>query len=353
MSRKKSRRKPVRKPAVKTPRKNLFERNKGKLLATVTALFLALVTTVFTSAGAQIYSALAGHFRQNNPRINVVPIPASNSSSSQSSPPFPSRSSSDPGKPSHTVGPVRGSTSSTIPVADPLKSRVQIMQQAAYSWVLPGVMTPAQEQSLGDETKAALQGSDPNNIPAVFRNWMYAQGGADGGASYMQVTVTASTTPIDITGVGADIVSRQAPFHGTSLVWPGQGEVQAVPISLDLDSSLPISSYFENHDYHLSPGETAVFDVMATTRTAAVAWRLILTTLFQGKQMTIDAGQIFHTTEIFAPKYNSNYQIVAAPGTYAADWQYDIQLNPNSQPAHWEQLYPRPNSPSPAPTSPV
>ncbi len=63
--------------------------------------------------------------------------------------------------------------------------------------------------------------------------------------------------------------------------------------------------------------------------------------------MAIDAGQIFYTTEIFAPKYNSNYQIVAAPGTYAADWQYDIQLTPNSQPAHWEELYPRPNSPWP------
>lgn len=129
----------------------------------------------------------------------------------------------------------------------------------------------------------------PGDADTCVGRYEWAQGlrGVDAGYSLVRILVAAQSVPVSILSFRVEIVQRAAPKPGTVAGCGGQGYEGPSSLRLidvNLDSSPPTSQSFAAGStkpdpefyFELSPGESEVFDVVATTLRYYCRWKAVL-----------------------------------------------------------------------------
>lgn len=169
----------------------------------------------------------------------------------------------------------------------------------------------------------------PGTLCSGFRPWALQQGGADAGATRLQVVVQGRTPgQLLVSNARAVVVTREAPMAGIDLRCPPAGQAELRALSIDLDQRDPRARYVsaENREFGftLGQGEIETFVVTATANQATYSWYLELTVVVGDESRTVrvdDAGQPFRTTtpvqgEPWEWDYESSWTRLTEGGTF-------------------------------------
>lgn len=164
-------------------------------------------------------------------------------------------------------------------------------------------------------------GSRPSTGPGPgctgFRPWAHEQGGADAGATRLQIVLQGRTSgQVLISNARAVIVARETPAPGVDLTCPPAGEAELRALAIDLDQRDPRARYQSadgrEFGFTLEQGEIETFSVTATASKATYTWYLELTVVVGDESRTVrvdDGGRPFRTTTpIQAKRWEWDYE---------------------------------------------
>ena len=166
-------------------------------------------------------------------------------------------------------------------------------------WVLPG--------PIGAVKALPLPAGDLGQLE-VWDAWARRHGGMDGSVTAVEVVVQrAASGSVVLTGLTVDVVEQTAPPKAVHVVPFGGGPVAVRHFQVDLDANPPtVESLPAEFDpdpaiafpYEVSPSDSLVLYIVASTRECDCAWRANLEWANQGKKgayVIDDAGQPFRT----------------------------------------------------------
>jgi hypothetical protein len=184
-----------------------------------------------------------------------------------------------------------------------------------------------------------------SSISQLYQS-LKASGGADVGDTFISLTFTnTSKETVDI--VDASIIDRtlSAPWTGTLVSAPAQGEVNTIKMNFDLDRMIPVANiegggqpFFVNSDILLPPGVPTTLLVLATTVSHAVSFRIQFEYIVNGIRQEITVGQgskpfIVSAFNCKTSPYRRIYSVVQPQGiikqvTPQVAAQYDLCMVP-------------------------
>jgi hypothetical protein len=138
--------------------------------------------------------------------------------------------------------------------------------------------------------------------------WAHEHGGVDAERTIARVVVFDNgTEPVAITGLRVHTLSRRPPPRsGVVVSCPGRGEgpaaVHIVDVNLDREpprvESYPAGSLRPDptFGFTLTPGQSQIFDLVATTKTCYCTWEVYLLVSAGGNPQEVEIGHPFVTT---------------------------------------------------------
>jgi hypothetical protein len=149
------------------------------------------------------------------------------------------------------------------------------------AWVFPHPIREADLQALngikgnsGDISRLTL---------ARLSKWACESGGADDYQTRLRLELQGVDQPVDVTGIRAEVVSREAPYIGGRAYIGAGGSGDSVRIQLNLDQDRPASDYFVSAKLTLNPGEMESIDISPVSSRSAVTWRLVVDYWYDGR----------------------------------------------------------------------
>lgn len=143
----------------------------------------------------------------------------------------------------------------------------------------------------GDLPAPFLQLEDMQHLEA--RSWMARNGAIDASPSLLQLTVVnRSEATVIVRGMSASIEVREI-LEGNYIYSPSAGDSRSIRVGLDLDEEHPHakhkdgSPYFSSNSVVLNQNEARVFNISAFTQKSVVQWRLILSLVHRGRNLTM------------------------------------------------------------------
>ncbi|MGW1162968.1 hypothetical protein ACWD5Q_01975 [Streptomyces sp. NPDC002513] len=140
---------------------------------------------------------------------------------------------------------------------------------------------------------ARFDGSEPRDGCAGFWSWARARGGVDEGRTAMQLTVTNSgSNTVLITGMRAEVVSRDPVSHVVETACRTQGEAKVYSVDIDLDKPQPHGLYDKAGksvppDFTVTAGDLETFLVTARITHGAAQWKLAVDLVEDGEKRTV------------------------------------------------------------------
>jgi hypothetical protein len=194
----------------------------------------------------------------------------------------------------------------------PFKVSATRVKYCPYMYVIPGT------------AEAVAPAPDPFVDPDRVDQWAKERGGADGGDTQLEVTVTGSSEQqVVLHVIDVDIIDRGSPISGFQVGIVCGGPLPARFMSIDLDRRPPVvvQSVDARNEvggspdvtkkpitfpYVVSQSEAEVFYIFARTKDCNCTWRAKLRWASggqSGQYIIDDNGEPFHTHKIVGYRY--------------------------------------------------
>jgi hypothetical protein len=176
------------------------------------------------------------------------------------------------------------------------------------TWALRGSLG---ELSVNDELLLARA---PASVKE-FNDWMRGRGGVDVDVSFMKLIVTGQRQrEVAITDMRAKLEDCEPPLQGTLFYAPPEGERENTQIGFNLDEGGPVArevnpdksfgergyfgrEYFKFHTETLALGQSAVFNIVATTESNYCTWYIEMEVLAAGRRENVTVGIMRHGSQ--------------------------------------------------------
>jgi len=138
------------------------------------------------------------------------------------------------------------------------------------------------------------------------RRWVLSQGGADAGATYLQVVIQGRhSSPVLVQGVRALVVSREPAMHDTLVACPTEGQQPVIGLGFNLDREPVLARvlfengkfgppYFGGDNISVGNGELVTLAITARTQECFCGWKIEIDATVDGERRTFVLDQNGH-----------------------------------------------------------